>query len=224
MPRGGVRLGAGRPKGENPPKSKVGVSLSKDEINFLKSLGDGSISSGVRVAIKNCRNEIGAPKTKELNSPESNVLEDPKEKKFFISDDLFLFVKHFLPDDLKRDIHWKVSSVLVYSVFESRRHKIKSWPGGPMCMSYQATRNLIAKFEHSERLSDLFSSLRPRTSQYVYLEIEELRERFANDAKRISDLIDESHNRAIDEMMRKNAEKESQLDLEWKTQQSNTKF
>lgn len=219
MPRGGVRLGAGRPKGDNPPKSKVGVSLSKDEIEFLKSLGDGSISSGVRVAIKNCRNEISAPKTKELNSPESNVLEDPKEKKFFISDDLFLFLKPFLPDDIKGDIHWKSSSILVLSVFKASGYKIKNWPGSPMCMSYQATCNLMTKMKHSEKLSDLFSSLRPKNTQYTYLEIEELRERFSDDANRISDLIDESHKKIFNEMTRSLSEKENQRDLEWKEKQ-----
>ena len=173
MPKGGARTGSGRSKRKGEPLKKTGVALLESDIESLKYLGKGSVSAGIRRAIEICF-ENGALKS--------------KEEPFLVSNELFEFFKPFLPDGEKGDLHWKVSSVLAYIVFSEVGLKIKYWPKGRV-MSYQAVKRLSSRIGSPEKLCDLYSALRPRTSEFTYFEVEDLREKFSDDAKLIDDYL-----------------------------------
>ena len=111
------------------------------------------------------------------------------------------------PNGEKGDLHKKVSSSLVYVVFTDLGFKVKHWPASEL-MSYQAVKKLDKRIPSHEKLNDLYSALRPRKSEFIYHEIETLRERFSVDAKNIEDFLtnawkvmrkDEERQRSVEE-------------------------
>lgn len=50
--RGGRRAGAGRKKAGTPPLRHTTISLDTETLEILRQLGDGSISAGVREAVR----------------------------------------------------------------------------------------------------------------------------------------------------------------------------
>ena len=66
--------------------------------------------------------------------------------------------------------------------------KLKYWPKGTV-MSYQAVKRLSSRIGSPGKLCDLYSALRPRTSEFTYFEVEDLREKFSDDAKLIDDYL-----------------------------------
>ena len=207
MARGGARTGAGRPKFDRPALRKTGVTLSESDIDFLKSLGEGSISVGIRQAIVICR-EKNAPKSKD----KSPVFEKgaPYSKPFLVSQDLFEFFIPFLPNGEKGDLHKKVSSCLAYVVFLDLGFKVKHWPASEL-MSYQAVKQLLNRIGQSDKLNDLYSALRPRKSEFIYHEIETLRERFSVDAKNIDDFLTNARKTMLKEEERQRIDEENKL-------------
>jgi hypothetical protein len=204
MAKGGKRKGAGRPsQGEYPANIRKGVALTAPDFDFLLQMGGGNLSKGVREAVTILR-------SKNQGSNESDKQKYAPNQKFMVSQDLVDFVlEHANIPSGHGDNRWRISSFLAFMVFSSRKSPAKRyWPGKPSCLTYETIKNLHKRTTFEPKINDLASALRPRTSEHVYLEVEALRERFANDAILIGELLDDAHKVGFESWVRKNQERD----------------
>ena len=59
MPRGGRRVGAGRPRLYEEPLAKRTVTLPQSYVRKLEGWGRGNLSEGIRMLAEHARTEIG---------------------------------------------------------------------------------------------------------------------------------------------------------------------
>jgi hypothetical protein len=204
MAKGGKRKGAGRPaQGEYPANIRKGVALTAPDFEFLLQMGGGNLSKGVReaVAILRSKNQDSNEPDKEKSAP---------NQKFMVSQELVDFVlEHTQIPPGQGDHRWRVSSLLAFIVFLNRKTTAKRyWPGKPTCLTYETAKSLYQRVTFEQKMNDLASALRPRTSEHVYLEVESLRERFAKDAILIAELLDNAHKVGFESWVRKNQERD----------------